>query len=153
MGLTRHTSKLKARIFFEVMGWPAEALTKHLKDVLNKLRKQWKISDEKYETPIPIDEKNPKMLTAHVEFEAEIPNIADLIMFSILYGPSVVEILEPSEIYLKSSELQDILADVISKIQLMDKDIKLLAAQNKILRSKLADISPEREREDKEIKL
>jgi len=126
-------SRMKVRIFFEVMGWPAEALTEHLKKAINKLKNNWKITAEHYEKPVPVDEKNPKMLTAHAEFEAEIPSFAELAIFSIVYAPSVVEIIEPSEIYLKASEIQDILADVISKVQGMDKEIKILAAKNRLL--------------------
>lgn len=149
--------KIKARIFFEVMGWPAEALTNHLKTVVEKLKKTWKISNENYAEPVPVDEKEPKILTTHVEFEAIIPSFHDLVVFSLLYGPSVVEIIEPPEIYLTAGEIQDILADIISKVQAMDRDIKLLASQNKILNEKLKSLTPsessEKEDKDKEVKI
>lgn len=149
----RTKTKIKARIFFEVMGWPAEALTEHLKLVISKLKKSWKISSEHFEKPVIIDEKNPKMLTTHAEFEAEIPSIWDLFIFSLLQGPSVVEIIEPSEIYLKAGELQDILADIISKAQTMDKEIKLLAAKNRLLETQLISLVPKKEPEHDEVKI
>jgi hypothetical protein len=131
--------KIKVRIFFEVMGWPADALTQHLKTVVEKLRKTWVVRSEHYEEPVPL-ENHPKMLTAHAEFEADVPSFNDLVMFCMLYGPSVVEILEPAEFYLKAGQVQDILADLISRMQLMDKEIKFLAADNKVLRDKLASL-------------
>jgi hypothetical protein len=74
-------------------------------------------------------------------------------MFSLLQGPSVVEIIEPAEIYLKASELQDILSDVISKAQMMDKEIKLLAAKNKMLEDQLISIVPKKVPKDGEVRL
>jgi hypothetical protein len=172
-------TKMKVRIFFEVMGWPAEGLTKHLKDVVSRLKKTWKISKEEYAEPIPVDspdeeqkqapaearikkvdreyiqnieeqmgsnadnkQKAHTLLTAHAEFEAVVPSFGDLALFSMLYGPSVVEIIEPSEVYLTAGEIQDFLADMISKIQLMDRDVKLLSAQNKIFKDKLIELMP-----------
>jgi len=127
MAILRDSSKIKARIFFEVMGWPAEALNAHLKKLLDLLKtKGWSIYREEYADPEKIGEK---MYTSHVEFEVEIPDISTLFQFCLAYAPSVVEIIEPSEIYLTAAEIQDIIADMNSKIHEMDKSIKLLAAQ------------------------
>lgn len=153
MANTKVKSKIKARIFFEVLGWPAEALTKHLETVLGKLAKTWKLTNQHIEAPILVDEKHHKMMTAHAEFEAEIPSAWDLFMFALLQGPSVIEIIEPAEIYLKAGELQDILSDVVSKAQTMDKEIKLLAAQNKILQNQIASFLPKKEPDNGEVKI
>jgi hypothetical protein len=71
------------------------------------------------------------MYTSHVEFEGQAPSFHKLLLFALMHGPSVLEILDPPELYITAGELQDILADVIAKVQNMDKDIKLLAAENK----------------------
>jgi hypothetical protein len=150
LAIVRDSSRIKVRIFFEVMGWPADGLTEHLKKVVNNLKRKWKITKENYAEPIPLDEKNPKVLTSHVEFEGVIPNIWDLFMFALMQGPSVVEIIEPSEIYLTAGEIQDILADIISKVQTMDREIKILSAKNKLLRDRLSELVPAESSENNE---
>ena len=148
MVIVKDSQKMKVRIFFEVLGWPAEALTEHLKTTVGRLKKTWKITKEEYAVPEPLEHKNLKLLTTHVEFEAVVPTFNDLVLFCIVYGPSVVEIIEPSEIYITAGEIQDTLADVISKIQIMDKDVKVLAAQNKILKERLAEFAPAEEQKN-----
>ncbi|MDD5182298.1 MAG: hypothetical protein PHC66_03950 [Candidatus Nanoarchaeia archaeon] len=130
MAFFKNKEKIKIRVFMEVMGWPKENLTEHLKKVVNVLREnlKWKISREDYAEP---EQASEKMYSTHVEFEAEFNDINQLFTFAMAHGPSVIEILEPSELYLSASEMQDILADMVSKAQSMDKEIKVLAAQNK----------------------
>jgi len=150
--MAKEDKKLKVRIFMEVLGWPEEALTTHLKTILTKLKKHWKILNEHYETPVKL-ENMEKMFTSHVEFEAEVPNFNDLVAFCLSFGPSVVEILEPSYIHLTAGDMQDMLSDMISKIQIMDKEIKVLAAQKKILDTQLNEIQPKKHSKDDNIKI
>jgi hypothetical protein len=130
MAFLRDNRKIKIRVFMEVMGWPADKLTEHLKTVLKILKEKsmWKVFSEVYAEP---EKANEKLYNTHVEFEAEAPDLTSLFLFSMTYGPSVIEIIEPSEVYMTAGEMQDILSDVISKVQSMDKDIKMLALQNK----------------------
>lgn len=123
---------MKIRVFLEVMGWPKEKLTEHLKEVLKLLKEKmkWKIICEKHAEPELLGEK---MYVTHVEFDAEAKSFHEVLLFSMQHGPSVLEILDPPELYITAAELQDILADVISKVHIMDKDIKMLAAENKKL--------------------
>jgi len=150
--MAKEDKKLKVRIFMEVLGWPEEALTTHLKTILTKLKKHWKILNEHYETPVKI-EKVDKMFTSHVEFEAEVPNFNDLMAFCLNFGPSVVEILEPSYIHLTAGEMQDMLSDLISKIQIMDKEIKVLSAQKRISDTKLNEMKPRKDSKNDNIKI
>ena len=115
-------------MFFELMGWPKEALNEHLKKIVDRLRKNVKVFEEHYAEPEKIGEK---MFTSHVEFEAEIKNLRDLFVITLSFGPSVVEIIDPPEVIITADELQDILADVSAKVSAMDKDIKVLAARLK----------------------
>jgi len=130
VALIKSSAKIKIRVFFEIMGWPKEhlndALSKTLDTMENKLK--WKILKKTFEEPSQIGKK---MFTSHVEFEAEAPNLGELFTFVLAFGPSVVEILDPPEMYLNAGEVQDILSDICSKVLQMDKDIKVLAAENK----------------------
>jgi len=93
------------------------------------------------------------MFTSHVEFEAEVPNFNDLMAFCLNFGPSVVEILEPSYIHLTAGEMQDMLSDLISKIQIMDKEIKVLSAQKRISDTKLNEMKPRKDSKNDNIKI
>lgn len=139
--------KIKVRIFFEVMGWPEDALNEHLKKLMDKLKEKWKVFSEDYSKPDKISEK---MYTSHVEFEAEIPSIQDLFAFVLNYAPSAIEILDPPEIYMTAGDLQDILADMVSKIQGMDKEIKVLSSQNTQMKRILSQIEQARQKHLKE---
>ena len=124
----KEKQKIKVRMFFELMGWPKEALNKQLKKTVDHLRKTWKILKEDYAEPEKVGEK---IFTTHVEFEAEVPNVHELFSVTLAFGPSIVEVIEPEEIILTANETQDILADISAKVTVMDKDIKILAAQVK----------------------
>jgi hypothetical protein len=137
LAILRDNRPIKIRVFLEVMGWPKEKLNEHLKEVVGILKKRmdFKLEGENYAEPEKIGEK---MYTSHVEFEGQAPSFHKLVMFALLHGPSVLEILDPPELYITAAEMQDILADVIAKVQNMDKDVKLLAAENKEFRDVFA---------------
>lgn len=136
MAIVKDSQKIKVRMFMEVMGWPKEKLREHLEQVIKILKEKtkWKITNEKYAEPEKVGDK---MFTNHVEFEGEASSLHDLFLFSMTYGPSVVEIIDPPEFYMTAGELQDILADLVSKVQSMDKEIKVIAAQNRQMSSLL----------------
>jgi hypothetical protein len=140
MAILRNDPKIKIRVFLEVMGWPADGLTDHLQKVMTLLKdkSKWKITKETFAEPELIGEKT---YTNHVEFEGEVPDLPSLFIFAMMYGPSVVEIINPPDLYITAADLQDILSDVISKIQSMDKDIKMIAAKNKDLNEQNAKMS------------
>jgi len=152
--MLKERQKIKIRMFFELMGWPPEALNNSLEQIIGHLKKTWKITKEEYSQPEKIQreeagqgetgqkpesaeskqEETPKkreMFSSHVEIEAEISNLSDLFMVVLNFGPSVIEIIEPAEIVLNANELQDIMADTSGKVNAMDMDVKILAAQLK----------------------
>jgi hypothetical protein len=117
---------VQVRMFFELMGWPKEAINEHLKKIVDTLKKRIKVTKEEYAEPEKIGEK---MYTSHVEFEAEIPTLRDLFIITLEFGPSVIELLDPPEVIVTAQDLQEILADISAKVTSMDKDMKILAAR------------------------
>jgi hypothetical protein len=132
--MLREKQKFKVRMFFESMGWPKEAITEQLKRTVTHIKKSWKVTNEEYAEPEPLDDK---MFVGHVEFEAEFHKIQELFLVTLSFGPSVVEILEPAEVVITANELQDVVADISSKVSVMDKDIKILAAKLNISQNAL----------------
>jgi hypothetical protein len=127
---------VKVRVVFEVMGWPAEALNPSLNETVKMLiNSKWKILKEELAEPEKISDK---MYSSFIEFEAEAPTLYDLFVFSLTFAPTSIEILSPSEFDMTAGELQDILSDICAKIQGMDKEIKIVASQNRVLINKLS---------------
>ena len=126
--ILKEKQKIKVRMFFELMGWPSEALHPALKKIVDRLRQTWEIHSEDYSDPEKVGEK---MHSSYVEIEATVSDIKELILVTLSFGPSVVEVLEPSEIILNANDLQDSLADMSGKVHELDKQVKVLAAQLK----------------------
>ena len=115
---------IKVRMFIELMGWPKEALNESLKKIVGTLKDKWTVFKEDYSEPEKVGEK---MFSSYVEFEAEVPSVQQLFGVVLAYGPTVVEIIEPSEIYVSATDMQDILADISSKVNILDRDVKVLS--------------------------
>ncbi len=120
--------KIKVRIFIELMGWPEEALNETLKKIVDTIKKKWTVYKEDYSEPEKVGEK---MFSSYVEFEAEFSDLKELFAVVLNYGPTVVEILEPTEVYISGSDLQDIMADTSSKVNALDRNVKILSARIK----------------------
>ena len=119
---------IKVRMFIELMGWPKEALNESLKKIVETLKDKWKVLKEDYSEPEKIGEKS---FSSYVELEAEVPNVQQLFGVVLAYGPTVVEIIEPSEVYVSATDMQDILADISSKVNILDRDVKVLSMRFK----------------------
>lgn len=138
--------RIVVRMFFELMGWPKDALNKTLKNIIHThLAKRIKILKEEYSEPEKV-EGTQKMFISHVEIEAEIPDIKDLFVITLSFAPSVVEILEPPELIITAHDLQDVLADISSKVQELDKQVKVLAAHVKKLKENASKSQKEQEK-------
>ncbi len=120
--------KIKVRIFIELMGWPKETLNDTLKKIVDTIKKKWTVYKEDYSEPEKMGEK---MFSSYVEFEAEFSDLKELFTVVLNYGPTVVEIIEPTEVYISGSDMQDIMADISSKINMLDRNIKILSARIK----------------------
>ena len=140
---------MKIRVIFELMGWPPEEVVKALKRLVEILKQnKWKIHSEEYSEPEKI-EGAQKMYAAFVEFIAEVNDLRSLFSFVMTYAPTVVEVLEPSEVIITADEAQDIIADLTAKLQELDKQVKLLSAENIALKKR---ISPENEKKEETVK-
>lgn len=129
---------MKVRVIFELMGWPPEELVNALKRLMEALRKSsWKIVSEEYSNPEKIEGSN-RMYSAFVEFIAEIQDLRQLFTFVMTYAPTVIEVLDPPEMVITANQIQDILADLTAKLQELDKQVKVLSAENIALKKKIS---------------
>jgi len=111
---------MKISLIFEVLGTTREIVEKSLKEHIEKLEKIKTIllykkdfsKIEEVEKPMKNVEKAYSQI---VETEAMIKDIKTLIIITISYGPSSIEILEPKKIEISAGEIQDI-SNMISGI-------------------------------------
>ena len=114
---------MKVSLIFEVLGTTREIVEKSLKEHIEKLEKIKTIflykkdfsKIEEVEKPMKNVEKAYSQI---VETEAMVKDIRTLIIITISYGPSSIEILEPKKIEISAGEIQDVsnmIAGIIHK--------------------------------------
>ena len=143
--------KIKARMFFELVGFERENLNGNLKGMIDNLRGKIGIYKEEYAEPEKMDDKT---YATHVEIEAEMPSIKRLFEVILMFEPSIIEIIEPGEFVVSAGEMQDILADVNSKMSQMNQNMEVMAARlrraNELLKSGEKELKSVKEDENKE---
>lgn len=127
--------KVKARFIIEMMGKPKKVVSKALKDVIKEIKKDGRgVEKTHYSTP----KKSGKVLfSAFVEFIIICEDLEDLLGAVLEYFPINVEIIEPDILSINISALQDIVNDITSKLNDMDKKMKMLQATNVLLQRKM----------------
>ncbi len=112
---------IKVRAFIEVMAIKEEAATMALEKHVEKIGKQDGIEIYKKEFDEPEVVENPPTKKANkaysqiAEIEFVVSSVKNLMTFSMLYGPSSVEVMEPDSLKIKGGELQD-MANSISAL-------------------------------------
>lgn len=104
---------IRARAFIEVMAVDEDTTSSALEKHIEKIKSQdgIEVYQEDLDEPEEVEnppEKVPQAFSQIAEIEFLISSVKNLITFTFLYGPSSVEVLEPEDIDLSMSELQDI---------------------------------------------
>ncbi len=113
---------IRSRAFIEVMAIREEAAEKALRKHVEKIEEQNGIEvykkefDEPEEVENPPTDKASKAYSQIVEIEFVVSSVKNLITFSMLYGPSSIEVIEPDEVHIKVDELQDMANSVAALI-------------------------------------
>ncbi len=112
---------IRASAFIEVMAIKEESARMALEKHVEKIEKQKGIEvyKKEYEEPEVVDnpptKKAKKAYSQIVEIEFVVSSVKNLMTFSMLYGPSSVEVIEPDSVNIKIDELQD-MANSISAL-------------------------------------
>ena len=123
-------AKIVARIIIEMMGAPKEYIETTLKNYIEKLKKDGiKIKKEVVE---PAKQQN-KLFSTFTELDIEFEKLDDLLGFCFDSMPSSVEILEPEELRMTSTDLSNHLNDLQAKLHEVDMVVKTTRAQNAVL--------------------
>lgn len=121
---------ITVRAILEILGSPAEHITKALKDHIETLRKDGTaIKSEKLSSP----EQKENLFSQYAELVITFKDTRALLNFCFDSIPSSVEIMAPEKIDLPTTELEDLLNDFLAKLHHTDAMIKNLSIQKQVL--------------------
>ena len=126
---------INAIIMLEILGKPAEHITKVLNEIVDKLgeEKELEIVSRKIAEPKPIEND---LFTSFAEFEIK-TGIEKLISICFSYMPSHVEIISPEELKIKNNDLNMILNELTRRLHQYDELAKGLMIEREILAKKI----------------
>lgn len=113
---------IRARAFIEAMAVKEDTARKALEGHVEKIEKQDGIDIYKKEFDEPEVVDNPptnkveKAYSQIYELEFIVSSVKNLVTFSMIYGPSSVEVIEPDKKEVKVDEMQDIANSVAALI-------------------------------------
>ncbi len=120
--------KIVVRFIIEVMGRPKEVVQKTLEKVCSFIEERHKIVSKEISDVSIVENSN--LLSAFLEVEFEVRNFEELFLAILDFGPTVVEIIEPSKIVIDAGELQAVISDLITKLHNMSNKIQTLHTEN-----------------------
>jgi len=132
--------KIIARIIIEIMGSPKEHVDETIRQVIEELEKRGEIkilNKNVAEAKNVNDEKLKRFFTSFVEVDIETESIESLIGICFDFMPSSVEIIEPTEFRLKSTQIDDTLNDLLDKLHKFSMAVRNMHAENLMLKKKI----------------
>ena len=139
--------ELKARTIIEVLGRPKEHVDKTLSLVKENLSKSKNLSVVKSEIfqgePLK-DHEN--MFTGFIETDIKVKDLDKLIGFCFDFMPSSVEVLDPDNVGMKSTDINNMLNDLLAKMHQYDMAMKNMYAQNILLKRRVDELVMEKEK-------
>ncbi len=123
---------LLVRTFLEMVGKPKEYLEQQLKNYIDLIKKEkkWIIISENIEEPL----LDKELYTTFAELEILFKNLDSLIYFCLEYLPSHIEIIEPKELIINSSQFTQYFNDLLVKLHGWNNLV--LLSKNEIERAK-----------------
>ena len=139
--------KIRALFIFEILGKPADYITKTLGELIDQLGtvKGIEIKTKNVYEPKLLEQENVKdLFTTFAETEIEVDNLN--LLFDIILNrlPSHVEIIEPRELSLKNFDLSSALSSLAIKLHKYDEVAKALTIERNILINKLKEAQGEK---------
>ena len=122
------------------MGSPKEHVDETIRQVIEELEKRGEIkilNKNVAEAKNVNDEKLKRFFTSFVEVDIETESIESLIGICFDFMPSSVEIIEPTEFRLKSTQIDDTLNDLLDKLHKFSMAVRNMHAENLMLKKKI----------------
>ncbi|MDD5253546.1 MAG: hypothetical protein PHG05_00375 [Candidatus Nanoarchaeia archaeon] len=128
--------KIIVKAIIEILGLPKEHVEESIKKVVETLKERFKVKESKIYESQEVQSGKYKLWTAFLETEIQIEKYTDLISLCFDFMPSSIEILEPLELKMKSTDYEALINDLIAKLHQYDMVLKKLNAENRVLKQK-----------------
>lgn len=122
------------RLMIEILGSPKEHVEKVVVMLIERIKKEKDI--EVLQSKAFEAKEVKKLWTSFCELELRFKGLGKLIGFCFDYMPSSVEILEPDNLGIESSEMANLLNDLLARLHEYDMMVKRLKAENILLKRK-----------------
>mgnify|MGYP000493729598 CR=1 FL=1 len=129
---------IRCNIVLEVLGRPAEYLNEIIRKVVDDLEKEKNIAvvEKKFHDPSPCE----NMFTTFAELDLMMRDMQVLLEFIMLYMPSHIEIIEPSEIKMNLHSANDFANKIVAKMHQYDAIAKRFKFENSLMKNKLKEL-------------
>jgi hypothetical protein len=128
-------SKIIAQFIVEISGKPKEKVDQALEIIGKKLEENFKVQNIEIEKSEP--DENNVMFHGLIDVSIKFNEIKEILNFIIDYTPTSIEIIEPEELELNNSDLNEILNDLSNMILKNTNELRMLRATVHHLNSKL----------------
>jgi len=130
--------KIYARFVLEILGAPKEHVEKSMGLLTKSLKEQdgIQIIKENPAEAVPQDQ----LFSIYTEFEAMFKNFDTVVAMFFDFMPSSLEILEPSNFKLKSTDMSNFFNDLLGRMHEVDMRLKDHNAENIILRKNASNL-------------
>ncbi len=131
---------IKAVFILEIIGRPAEHLTKTLNKLIDEIDKEKgvKVVERKIKEPVEL-KNNKDFYTTFSEVEIEVEEISQLAGLMFKYMPANIEIIEPELIALSNNRWSDILSELTRRLHGYDEIARVLQMQTAKLQRELKE--------------
>ena len=128
---------IKAKIISEVLGSPQEHVDKTLNVLLDKIkeRKELNVVNERVFESQKVEDK--PLYTGFIEYEISIEDINELIGFCFDFMPSSIEIIEPTELRLKSTSAGELFNELMARLHQNEMFLRNVIAELKLAKKQL----------------
>ena len=131
---------LRIRTIIEVIGKPPEHIKKIIDSIVNMIKKEKNIKVIKQDIAPPEKIKDETWST-FAELELELPDLLTLNHFCFFYLPSSVEILDTTEIKIKTQELTNSINDMLARLHQYNTTVFAITQENKQLKNKITKLT------------
>lgn len=129
---------IRCNVIIEVLGKPAEFLTKVLKKAVENLEKEEEICVINKEIHKPEPAEN--LFSAFMELELCIKDMKKMLDFIFTYMPSNIEIVEPKEMKMNLNDSNDFANRLIVKMHQYDAVAKRMNFENQMMKFRLQEL-------------
>ncbi len=135
---------IQATLVLEILGRPAEHLTKALTDLVSKLgsEKGIKIIDKIIHEPVLVKDSKD-VYTSFAEVTLELESLVNYFGIIFAYMPAHIEIISPAEFKLTNAQLTELGNKLLARLHDYDAITKRIIVERNFLVDKLKQVSPE----------